>query len=54
MVVATVVLPYTPLAAMLGFAHVSAGIILVMGAVVACYVAIAELAKSLFYRHLKE
>jgi Mg2+-importing ATPase len=48
-VVATLILPYTPLAHLLGFGPVPPAFLIMLAAIVACYIAAAELAKRLFY-----
>ena len=48
-VVGTLVLPYTPAAQPLGLRPVAPAFLLMLAAIVACYVAAAELAKRLFY-----
>jgi Mg2+-importing ATPase len=49
-VVVTVVLPFTPLAPLLGLAPPPAKILILIGGIVAVYVTTAEFAKRLFYR----
>jgi len=51
MVVVTVLLPYTPLAGLLGFAALPPLYLLAIAAIVAAYVVSAELVKRWFYRH---
>jgi P-type Mg2+ transporter len=51
MVVATLILPYTPpLAQPLGLGPVAPAFLLMLAAIVACYIAAAEVAKRFFYR----
>jgi len=49
-VVATVLLPFTPLAPLLGLEPPPAKILILIGGIVALYVTAAEFAKRLFYR----
>jgi len=49
-VVAALVLPYTPLATVFGFAPLPLWYLAVLGAIVALYVVSAEMAKRMFYR----
>ncbi len=51
-VIATLILPYTPAAQPLGLRPVPPGFLLMLAAIVACYIAAAEVAKRLFYRQL--
>jgi Mg2+-importing ATPase len=51
MIVVTVLLPYTPLAGLLGFAALPPLYLLAIVAIVVAYVASAELVKRWFYRH---
>jgi Mg2+-importing ATPase len=53
MAVVTVVLPYTPLARVLGFAPLSGLFLGIVAAIIAAYVAAAEMAKAIFYANLK-
>jgi P-type Mg2+ transporter len=48
-VIATLILPYTPLAQPLGLRPVAPAFLLILGAIVAAYIAAAEFAKRLFY-----
>jgi Mg2+-importing ATPase len=48
-VVATLILPYTPVAATLGLRPVAPVFLLMLAAIVACYIAAAEVAKRFFY-----
>jgi Mg2+-importing ATPase len=48
----TVVLPFTPMAAALGFAAVPTSLVLMIVAIVVAYVASAECAKQWFYRRV--
>jgi Mg2+-importing ATPase len=45
----TLVLPYTPVAAALGLEPVAPVFLLILGAIVACYIAAAEVPKRFFY-----
>jgi Mg2+-importing ATPase len=47
----TLILPYTPLARVLGFVPVPWTFLLALAVMMALYIAAAEAAKSLFYRH---
>ena len=49
-VAATLALPYTPLAAVLGFTPLPVRYLPVLGTIVACYIGAAELTKRVFYR----
>jgi P-type Mg2+ transporter len=49
-VVATLALPYTPLAAVLGFTPLPVRYLPVLATIVACYIGAAELTKRVFYR----
>jgi Mg2+-importing ATPase len=51
MVLVTVLLPYTPLAGLLGFTTLPPLYLLAIVAIVVAYVASAELVKRWFYRH---
>jgi Mg2+-importing ATPase len=51
MVLVTILLPYTPLAGLLGFAALPPVYLLAIAAIVAAYVVSAELVKRWFYRH---
>ena len=48
---ATLILPYTPLAKPFGFAPVPPVFMLALAVILACYIAVAEIAKVFFYRH---
>jgi Mg2+-importing ATPase len=48
-VVATILLPYTPLSGILGFSPLPLGVMLMLAGVVAVYVVAAEFAKRVFY-----
>lgn len=52
-VVVTMLLPYTPLAAILGFQPLPIWVLLVIAAIVACYIVTAEIAKKIFYKIVK-
>ena len=52
-VVIAALLPYTPLAPILGFQPLQAWILLVIAGIVALYVLTAEIAKKIFYRAVK-
>jgi Mg2+-importing ATPase len=47
----TLILPYTPLARVLGFVPVPWSFLLALAVMMALYIAAAEVAKSVFYRH---
>jgi Mg2+-importing ATPase len=49
-VAAVILLPYTPLAGLLGLAPLPGLFLLALGAIVTLYIAAAEVAKALFYR----
>ena len=49
-VVAALVLPYTPLAGIFGFTPLGLHYLVALGAVVASYIVFAELTKRAFYR----
>lgn len=49
----TLLLPYTPLARLFGFVPLPPIFLLVLGGIMVCYVAAAETAKTIFYRHMK-
>ncbi|HZS86820.1 MAG TPA: cation transporting ATPase C-terminal domain-containing protein [Chloroflexota bacterium] len=51
-VAVTLLLPYTPLAGLLGFTALPARFLGLMALIVALYVAAAESAKHLFYRRM--
>ncbi|UBF29788.1 magnesium-translocating P-type ATPase (plasmid) [Kovacikia minuta CCNUW1] len=51
--IVTVILPYTPLAPLLGFQPLSIEFLLVLLAIVALYILSAEIVKQLFYQHLQ-
>jgi len=51
MVLVTVLLPYTPLGRSPGFQATAAAVLAAVAAIVATYVASAELVKRWFYRH---
>jgi P-type Mg2+ transporter len=48
---ATLVLPYSPLAGVFGFVPVPWYFLLALGGMMALYIAVAEVAKRVFYRH---
>ena len=52
-VVVTLIIPYSPLSAILGFEPLPAWMLLVIGAIVALYIATAEVAKKFFYKIVK-
>jgi Mg2+-importing ATPase len=52
-VVITMFLPYTPLAGLLGFQPLPIWVLLVIAAIVAFYIATAEMGKKLFYKIVK-
>ncbi|NQE35668.1 hypothetical protein [Microcoleus asticus] len=49
----TIILPWTPLAALLGFQRLSLSFVLVLGAIVLLYVTVAENVKRVFYQRVK-
>ena len=49
---AAVIIPYTPLAGLLGFQPLPAWVLTIIAAIVAVYILTAELAKKLFYKKL--
>ena len=49
----TLILPYTPLAAVFGFSPLPIHFILLIGLIVLCYIFTAELAKKIFYKRVK-
>ncbi|HEY9842510.1 MAG TPA: cation transporting ATPase C-terminal domain-containing protein, partial [Candidatus Obscuribacterales bacterium] len=52
-ILATLALPWTPLAPLLGFAPLPPLFLLVLGLILGAYVLMAEAAKALFYRRFK-
>jgi P-type Mg2+ transporter len=50
---ATIIIPWTPLATLLGFQPLPLSFVLVVGAIIATYVVTADLVKKIFYRHVK-
>ena len=52
-VIATVALPYTPLAEILGFAPLSFEVLCLICAIIIIYIITAELVKNIFYRFVK-
>lgn len=50
-VVSVLVLPYTPIAALLGLVPLPGMFLLTLGAIVSCYVITAEVAKNIFYHN---
>jgi Mg2+-importing ATPase len=48
-VVGTLILPYTPAAQPLGLRPVARAFLLMLAAIVACYIGAAEFAKRMFY-----
>jgi Mg2+-importing ATPase len=48
----TFLLPFTPLAGILGFTPLPVGVVLMLVGVVALYIVVAELAKRVFYRRV--
>jgi len=51
--IVTVIIPYTPLSGLLGFTSIPIWILLVIAIIVAFYILIAEVAKSWFYKIVK-
>jgi Mg2+-importing ATPase len=49
-VAVTLIIPYTPLAGVLGFAPLPARFVVIMLAIVAAYLFSAEMVKQVFYR----
>jgi P-type Mg2+ transporter len=49
----TLIIPWTPLAALLGFQALPLSFVLVLGAIVAIYVMTADIVKKIFYKHVK-
>jgi Mg2+-importing ATPase len=52
-VVVTLLLPYTPLAGLLGFQALPTEFLLVLAAMIGLYIVCAETVKRLFYRHVQ-
>lgn len=52
-VCATIILPFTPLAGLLGFGQLPAMFFVILGVIVVLYMAVAEVAKSIFYKVVK-
>ncbi|HEY5561103.1 MAG TPA: magnesium-translocating P-type ATPase [Clostridiaceae bacterium] len=52
-VVITMLLPYTPISGLLGFQPLPIWVLLVIFAIVACYIVTAEIGKKLFYKIVK-
>lgn len=52
--VAAMVLPYTPLAGLLGFAPISPLILLAIGGLACMYILVTEIAKKIFYKIVKQ
>ncbi len=52
-VAATLLLPFTPLAALFGFGTLPISYLLLIGVIVACYIISAEMAKKVFYKRVK-
>ncbi len=50
---ATIIIPWTPLATLLGFQPLPLSFVLALGAIVATYVVTADLVKKIFYQHVK-
>jgi Mg2+-importing ATPase len=48
-----ILLPYSPIAGLLGFTHLPPVFLVALAFIVGAYVAMAEIAKSLFYRLVK-
>lgn len=51
---AALIIPYTPLSGLLGFTRIPVWILLVIAAIIACYIISAELVKKWFYRTVKD
>lgn len=51
---ATLILPYTPLARVFGFAPVPPLFLLALGVILVFYVVVAEAAKFFFYRSMRQ
>jgi Mg2+-importing ATPase len=49
----TLILPYTPLAAVFGFSPLPINFILLIGLIILCYIFTAELVKKVFYKRVK-
>ena len=49
----TLIIPWTPLAALIGFQALPLNFVLVLGAIVAAYVTTADIVKKFFYRHVQ-
>ena len=49
----TLILPFTPLAGMLGFGHLPAMFFVILGVIIVSYMVAAEVAKSIFYKVVK-
>ena len=47
-----IVMPFTPLSAILNFAPLPSSYLLILGAIIILYIVAAELAKAAFYRHI--
>lgn len=52
-VVATFIIPYTPLSALLGFQALPVWMLFIIAAIVALYIVTAEIAKKIFYKFVK-
>jgi Mg2+-importing ATPase len=52
-VIVTILLPFTPLAGLLGFQPLPVNVLLVIGVIVALYVIAAEVTKRFFYKRVK-
>ena len=52
-VITTLVLPYTPIAGLLGFAPLPLEVLLLIGIIILLYILTAELAKKIFYKYVK-
>jgi Mg2+-importing ATPase len=51
--VATLILPYTPLAAVFGFSAPPISVLLIIGLAVVLYIVTAEITKKVFYKKVK-
>jgi Mg2+-importing ATPase len=52
-VVATLLLPFTPLSALFGFSSLPISYFMLIGAIIACYIISAEMVKKVFYKRVK-
>jgi Mg2+-importing ATPase len=49
----TLIIPYTPLASVLGFQALPLSFVLILMAIVALYVTVAEIVKGIFYSRIR-